>query len=159
MSLSVGTRLGPYEILGPLGAGGMGEVWKARDTRLAREVALKILPADVADDPVRRARFENEARAAGTLNHPGIVAIYDISSAEGVLFLVTELVDGRTLRAILREGPLAVRKALDLGAQIADAMAFAHGSGVVHRDLKPENIMVTRSGRQDTRFRPRQARR
>jgi serine/threonine protein kinase/WD40 repeat protein len=125
----------------------MGEVWRAHDTRLGREVAIKILPAEVSGDPVRRARFEQEARAAGTLNHPGIVAIYDISSADGVLFLVTELVDGQTLRTVLREGPLGPRKALDLGAQVADAIAFAHGSRIVHRDLKPENIMVTRNGR------------
>src|SRR5262245_8381811 len=143
MPLSPGTRLGPYEILAPIGFGGMGEVYRARDGRLARDVALKVLPTDLAGDPARRARFEQEARAAGALNHPGIVTVYDIGSQEGLLYIVSELIDGSTLRAAMDGSALPQRKAIDYGSQIADALAAAHAAGIVHRDLKPENIMVT----------------
>jgi Tol biopolymer transport system component/predicted Ser/Thr protein kinase len=136
MPLSAGTKLGPYEILAPLGAGGMGEVYRARDTRLNRDVALKVLPDDFARDPARRQRFEQEARAVAALNHPNIVAVYDV----GENFLVSELVDGQTLRAL---GKLSQRQAIDLAAQIAEGLAAAHAAGIAHRDLKPENIMVT----------------
>jgi len=139
MSLPVGTWLGPYEVLGVIGSGGMGEVYRARDTRLIREVALKILPADVAADSSRRQRFELEARAVAALNHPNIVAIYDVG--EG--FIVTELVDGEPLRP----GKLSLRKTLDVAAQIAAGLACAHDAGIVHRDLKPDNILLTRDGR------------
>jgi len=139
MPLSPGTRLGPYEILAPLGAGGMGEVYRARDTRLGRDVALKILPAQVADDASRRQRFEQEARAIAALNHPNIVAIHDV----GDHYIVTELVDGESLRGI----KFGLRKTLDIAVQIANGLAAAHAAGIVHRDLKPENILLTRDGR------------
>ena len=148
MALNAGLRLGPYEILGPLGVGGMGEVYRARDTRLGREVALKLLSPALSADPARRARFEQEARAVAALNHPGIVAVHDIgSSGDGVPYMVSELVDGVTLRQALSPGPMTARKAVELGAEIADALAAAHSRGITHRDLKPDNIMVTRDGR------------
>ncbi len=140
MPLRPGDKLGPYEILAPLGAGGMGEVYRARDKRLNRDVALKVLPDDFANDPARRRRFEQEARAVAALNHPNIVAIYDV----GENFLVSELVDGQTLR---HAGKLSQRQAIDLAVQIAEGLAAAHAAGITHRDLKPENIMVTRDGR------------
>jgi serine/threonine protein kinase len=139
MPLSAGSKLGPYEIVAPLGAGGMGEVYRARDSRLGRDVALKILPAEVARDPSRRARFEQEARAVAALNHPNIVAVYDVG--EG--YFVSELVDGESLRG----AKLSLRKTLDISAQIAGGLAAAHAAGIVHRDLKPANILVTRDGR------------
>ena len=139
MPLSAGTRLGPYEILAPLGAGGMGEVYRARDTRLGREVALKILPAEMANDPSRRQRFELEARAVAALNHPNIVAVYDVG--EG--YIVSELVDGESLRG----KKFALRKTLDIAVQLAGGLAAAHAAGIVHRDLKPDNILITRDGR------------
>src|SRR5579863_6404555 len=139
MPLVNGTRLGPYEILAPLGAGGMGEVYRARDTRLGRDVALKILPADVANDLSRRQRFELEARAVAALNHPNIVAVYDVG--EG--YIVSELVDGESLRG----AKFGLRKTLDIAAQVAGGLAAAHASGITHRDLKPENILLTRDGR------------
>jgi Tol biopolymer transport system component len=143
MPLSAGSRLGPYQILTPIGFGGMGEVYRARDSRLARDVALKVLPTDLAGDAARRARFEQEARAAGALNHLGIVTVYDIGSQEGLLYIVSELIDGSTLRAAMDSSVLPQRKAIDYAAQIADALAAAHAAGIVHRDLKPENIMLT----------------
>jgi serine/threonine protein kinase/Tol biopolymer transport system component len=143
----VADRYGPYEIVASLSAGGMGEVYRARDTRLHRDVALKILPASIAADPDRRRRFLQEARAAGALNHPGIVAIYDVDLERDVPFLVTELIDGRTLRHELDRGAMPVKRVLDYGAQLADALGAAHAAAIVHRDLKPENIMVTREGR------------
>ena len=140
MPLAAGTRLGPYEILAPIGAGGMGEVYRARDTRLNREVALKVLPDDFARDPARRRRFEQEARVVAALNHPNIVGVYDV----GDDFMVSELVDGQTLR---RAGKISQRQAIDLAAQIAEGLAVAHAAGIAHRDLKPENIMIARDGR------------
>ena len=144
--MNAGTRLGPYEILAPLGAGGMGEVYKARDTRLDRLVALKLLPSDVATDPDRLARFEREARAASALNHPAIVTIYDIGSTEAQPWISMELVAGKTLRQLLEGGPLPLRRALTIAAQIAEGLAKAHEAGIVHRDLKPENVMVSDDG-------------
>jgi eukaryotic-like serine/threonine-protein kinase len=142
-----GTRLGPYEILAPLGAGGMGEVYRARDPRLGREVALKILPPAFAYDPARRARFEQEARAAAALNHPNIVDVHDLGEVEGAFYLVSELVPGETLDALMERGPLPVKKLLDIAVQVADGMAAAHAARITHRDLKPPNIMVTPEGR------------
>jgi serine/threonine protein kinase len=139
MPLSSGDKLGPYEIVAPLGAGGMGEVYRARDTRLGRDVALKILPPDVANDPMRRQRFELEARAVAALNHPNIVAVYDVGDG----YIVSELVDGEPLRG----GELPVRKIIGIAVQIASGLAAAHDAGIVHRDLKPDNILLTRDGR------------
>ena len=147
MSLSAGARLGPYEILAPLGAGGMGEVYRAKDPRLGREVAVKVLPASFSTDPDRLRRFEQEARAAGLLNHPNITAVYDIGSADGAPYVVTELLEGEPLRSRLAAGPLPVRKALDYAIQISRGLAAAHEKGIVHRDLKPENLFVTKDGR------------
>ncbi len=146
MPLPAGTRLGPYEIVAPLGAGGMGEVYRARDSRLGREVAVKVLPADVASHPERLKRFEKEARAASALNHPNLVTIHDIGNSVGVEYIAMELVEGRTLREMLADGPLTPRTLLSVGAQVADGLARAHAAGIVHRDLKPENVMVTRDG-------------
>jgi Tol biopolymer transport system component len=146
MLLSPGARLGPYEILAPAGAGGMGEVYRARDTRLDRTVAIKVLPPELAKDEERRARFEREARAASTLNHPHICAVYDVGRHDGIDFLVLEYLDGTTLAAALENGPLPIDQVLRYGAQIADALDRAHRAGLVHRDLKPSNVMVTRAG-------------
>ncbi len=142
----IGSRFGKYEILDKLGEGGMGEVWRARDTQLHRTVALKILPPEVARDPARRARFEQEARALAALNHPNIVAVYEFGEDQGRVFLVSELVEGESLRALLDKGKLPLRRATDIGIQIADAIAAAHAAAIVHRDLKPENIMLTHAG-------------
>jgi hypothetical protein len=139
-------NLGNYEVLDKLGEGGMGEVWRARDRRLQRIVALKILPQEVAGDPSRRARFEQEARALGALNHPNIVAIYDIGEDGGRAYFVSEMVDGESLRAVLDRGPLPVRKTVEIAGQMADGMAAAHALGIVHRDLKPENVMIAKNG-------------
>ena len=147
MSISLGTRLGSYEILALIGAGGMGQVYRARDLRLGRDLAVKILPPELAIDASRRRRFESEARVVAALNHPNIVAIYDVGSADGLAFIVSELVEGETLRGVLKRGPVPVRKALDIAVQIADGLAAAHSAGIVHRDLKPENIMLTPQGR------------
>jgi Tol biopolymer transport system component len=146
VTLSAGTRLGPYEILAPLGAGGMGEVYRARDTRLGREVAIKVLPAALATDPERLKRFEREARSASSLNHPNIVTIYDIGVSDSVSYIAMELVSGEPLRSRLLVGALPVRRLLQIGAQIAEGLAKAHAAGIVHRDLKPENVMVTEDG-------------
>ncbi len=146
MSLSAGARLGPYEVLAPLGAGGMGEVYQARDTRLGREVAIKILPEALASDRDRLSRFEQEARSASALNHPNIVTIYEIGRVDSLSYISMELVAGRTLRELILEGPLPNRRLLALASQIVDALARAHEAGIVHRDLKPENLMVTRGG-------------
>src|SRR5215467_1568674 len=147
MSLTSGTKLGPYEIIAPLGAGGMGEVYRARDPQLGRDVAIKILPAFLSRDPDRLRRFEQEARAAAALNHPNILAVYQLGNHEGSPYLVCELLEGSTLREHLMRGPLPVRKAVDYGAQTAHGLAAAHEKGIVHRDLKPENLFVTRDGR------------
>ena len=144
MPLSPGSSLGPYEIIAPLGAGGMGEVYRARDTRLGREVAIKVLPGSFSDDPERLRRFEQEARATGMLNHPNILVVHDFGTHQGSPYLVTELLEGQTLR---EELPVSRRKALDWARQIATGLAAAHAKGVTHRDLKPENLFVTTDGR------------
>jgi Tol biopolymer transport system component len=144
--MTPGSRLGPYEIVAALGAGGMGEVYKARDTRLDRLVALKLLSCDVAADPDRLARFEREARAASALNHPAIVTIYDVGSGDAQPWISMELVAGKTLRALLHDGAVPLRRALTIAAQIADGLAKAHEAGIIHRDLKPENVMITDDG-------------
>jgi len=146
MQLPAGERLGPYEITAPLGSGGMGDVYRARDTRLSRDVAVKVLPAKLARDDERQRRFEVEAQAASTLNHPNIVAIHDIGSHDGAPYVVQELLEGETLRERLDEGALSTRKALDYSLQIARGLAAAHSRGVVHRDLKPANVFITRDG-------------
>ena len=146
MSLSPGTKLGPYEILSALGAGGMGEVYRARDTRLKREVAIKVLPARYASDIERLQRFEQEARATAALSHPNILAVFDVGHAAGQPYVVSELLQGQTLRSRLQSGPLPVRKATEYALQIARGLAAAHLQGILHRDLKPENIFVTRDG-------------
>jgi len=145
--METGRRLGPYEILAPLGAGGMGEVYRAKDLRLGREVAVKVLPSEVATDPERLRRFEQEARAASALNHPGILTVHDFGSEGDVAYLVTELLEGKSLRERLRRGPIPEREALTLGGEVARALAVAHGKGIVHRDLKPENLFLTHDGR------------
>jgi serine/threonine-protein kinase len=146
MTLSAGTRLGPYEILSPLGAGGMGEVYKAKDTRLDRTVAIKVLPEDFATDPDRRARFEREARAASALNHPHICTLHDIGHQDGVDYIVLEHLEGETLADRLANGPLPLDGVLRYGIEIAQALAAAHRAGILHRDLKPGNVMLTKSG-------------
>ena len=146
-ALIAGARLGTYEIVGPLGAGGMGEVYRARDLRLGREVAVKVLPAELASSPDRLARFEREARIVAGLNHPNIVTLHSVEDVDGVRFLTMELVEGQSLADLLTPDGLPLGRALDLGVAIADALAAAHERGVVHRDLKPANVMVTREGR------------
>ena len=141
-----GARLGPYEIVSPLGTGGMGEVYRARDTRLNRDVAIKVLPEEFAADRNRLKRFEQEARAVSSLSHPNIVTVYEIGESEAGSYIAMELVEGQTLRQLLRSGGMPLRKALDVGVQIADGLARAHEAGVVHRDLKPDNVMVTPDG-------------
>ena len=146
VGLAPGARLGPYEVVCAIGAGAMGEVYRARDDRLHREVALKVLPAEVASNVGRLARFEQEARAAAALNHPNILSIYDIGSDQGVTYIATELVIGETLAAVIKAGPVPLRRLLDIAVQVAAGLACAHASGIVHRDLKPENVMVTKEG-------------
>jgi serine/threonine protein kinase/TolB-like protein/Flp pilus assembly protein TadD len=142
-----GTRLGPYEIVSPLGAGGMGEVYRARDTRLGRDVAVKVLSASFSQDADRLRRFEQEARAASALNHPNILTIFDVGTHEGTPYLVSELLEGQSLRDRLKDGALRSRTAVDVAVQVAQALAAAHEKGIVHRDLKPENLFVLRDGR------------
>jgi serine/threonine protein kinase len=146
VTLAAGSRLGPYEVLAPLGAGGMGEVYRARDTRLEREVAIKVLPAELAGDVSRLKRFEKEARSASGLNHPNIVTVYDIGSEGGVSYIAMEKVEGETLRKLLVGGAMAVKRLLSIAIQIAEGLSKAHEAGIVHRDLKPENVMVTKDG-------------
>ncbi|MEP6767553.1 MAG: WD40 repeat domain-containing serine/threonine protein kinase [Acidobacteriota bacterium] len=146
MTLTAGSRLGPYEILAPLGAGGMGEVYRARDERLRREVAIKVLSSDLSGDLDRRKRFEQEARSASSLNHPNIVTIYDIGTSGDVVYIAMELIQGRTLRDLQNDGPLSTKRLLDVAFQLADGLSKAHAAGIVHRDLKPENVMVTKDG-------------
>lgn len=145
--LAASTRLGPYEILGPLGAGGMGEVYRARDTRLGREVAVKVLPEPFANDPNRRARFEREAQVVAALSHPNLLALHDYGTHGNVTFAVTELLEGETLRSRLAKGPLPWRKAVEIGVAIAEGLAAAHAKGIIHRDLKPDNLFLTADGR------------
>jgi serine/threonine protein kinase/Tol biopolymer transport system component len=147
VTLAIGTKLGPYEVLSQLGAGGMGEVYRAKDPRLGRDVAIKVLPASFAQDSDRLKRFEQEARAAGVLNHPNITAVYDFGSHDGAPYIVTELLEGETLRSRLGPGAIPARKAIDYGIQIAKGLAAAHEKGIVHRDLKPENLFLTKDGR------------
>jgi len=147
MALAAGTTLGPYEITGSIGAGGMGEVYRARDTRLHRDVAVKVLPPGVASDPDRLRRFEQEARAVAALSHPNILAVYDVGEESDLHFIVSELLEGQSLRDKLAEGPLPARRAIDIAIQIARGLAGAHDKGIIHRDLKPENVFVTKDGR------------
>ena len=146
MPLSDGTRIGPYDILTPLGAGGMGEVYRATDTRLKRHVALKILPAAVAEDPDRLARFQREAEVLASLNHPHIAAIYGLENTADVNALVMELVEGPTLADRIAQGPVPIDEALAIARQIAEALEAAHEQGIIHRDLKPANIKVREDG-------------
>src|SRR5215471_15326734 len=144
---SVGAKLGPYRILALLGVGGMGEVYRARDPRLGRDVAIKVLPASFSRDAVRLRRFEQEARAAGILNHPNITAVYDIGTHDGAPYVVQELLEGRTLRVVLGGGRLEPGRAANYAVQIAHGLAAAHDKRIVHRDLKPENLFVTNDER------------
>ena len=146
-ALATGSKLDGYEIVGLLGSGGMGEVYRARDSALRREVAIKVLPSFVSRDPDRLHRFEQEAQAAAALNHPNILAVYQFGAFEGAPYLVSELLEGATLRQLMQRGPIPVRKAIDYGVQIAHGLAAAHEEGIVHRDLKPENLFVTKDGR------------
>jgi len=147
MSLSQGDRLGRYEVLGPIGAGGMGEVWRARDTELDRQVAIKVLPEAVASEPHRVERFRREARALAALSHPNLLEIHDVGSTDGVDYVVTELLEGDSLRSAIPPSGLPWQKVAEIGAAVADGLAAAHGKGIVHRDLKPENLFVTSDGR------------
>src|SRR5579862_6523269 len=147
MNLASGTKLGPYEIVSLLGAGGMGEVYRARDSRLKREVAIKVLPQALSLDADRLRRFEQEALATAALNHPNILAVFDIGTGDGSPYVVSELLEGETLRERLRSGAIAQRKALDYAMQIAHGLAAAHEKGIIHRDLKPENLFITKDGR------------
>jgi serine/threonine protein kinase len=146
MSLAAGTKLGPYEIQSLLGAGGMGEVYRARDTRLSRTVAVKILPSHLCLDPDRKQRFEREARAVSSLNHPNICTVHDVGSQDGIEYLVMEYLEGETLDQRLRRGPLPWEQVVQYALQIADALDKAQREGITHRDLKPGNIMLTKSG-------------
>src|SRR5262249_2289602 len=144
--LAAKTRLGPYEIVAALGAGGMGEVYRARDTRLDRCVAIKILPAQFASSPDLKSRFEREARTLSSVSHPHICHLYDVGSEAGIDFLVMELLEGETLAVRLRKGPLPLGDVFKIAIEITDALAKAHRLGLVHRDLKPANIMLTQNG-------------
>src|SRR6266542_915460 len=146
MTIAAGSRLGPYEIVSSLGAGGMGEVWKARDTRLERTVAVKVLPQHLSSSSEVRHRFEREAKTISQLSHPHVCALYDVGREGETEYLVLEYLEGETLAERLAKGPLAMEQALRLGTQIADALDKAHRQGIVHRDLKPGNVMLTKSG-------------
>ena len=146
MALSIGTKLGSYEIVAQIGAGGMGEVYRARDTRLGRSVALKILPGSFSSDGEQLRRFEREARSASALNHPNIITIYELGQEGGIHYIAMELIEGKTLRALLGAGGMPIRKVIEIAAQIAEGLAKAHEAGIVHRDLKPDNLMVTHDG-------------
>ena len=147
MAVTAGQKIGPYEVAGQIGAGGMGEVYKARDPRLGRDVAIKVLPPSFSSDADRLQRFAQEARAAAALNHPNILAIFDIGEDKGAPYVVSELLEGETLRDRLRSGALSSRKAIDLALQMAHGLAAAHEKGIVHRDLKPENLFITHDNR------------
>jgi serine/threonine protein kinase len=147
MPLAAGTRLGPYEVLGLIGAGGMGEVYKARDTRLGRLAALKMMRPDWSDEPGQRRRFVREARTASSLNHPNILTIYEIDADGGQDYIAMEYVEGGTLADVMKAGPLEAERALRVAAQVADALEAAHAASIVHRDLKPSNIMMTAADR------------
>ena len=147
MPLTSGVHLGPYEIFSLLGTGGMGEVYRGRDPRLGRDVAIKVLPANASSDPGGLQRFEQEARAAAALDHPNILAVYDVGVYDGVPYIVSELLEGQTLRERVSSGPIPMRTALDYAVQIAHGLAAAHENGIVHRDLKPDNVFLTRDGR------------
>src|SRR5450755_2439443 len=149
MPLAAGTRLGPYEILAPIGAGGMGEVYRARDAKLDRDVAVKVLPAQLTANADALARFEREAKAVAALSHPNILSIFDFGTQGGIAYAVMELLEGETMRDKLDAGPIAQKQAVDYALQIAKGLSAAHEKGVVHRDLKPENLFVTRDGLQD----------
>src|SRR5262245_5076607 len=142
MSLKPGDRLGPYEITAAIGAGGMGEVFRARDTRIARDVAIKVVHRDALSEPGRRQRFEIEARAVGALNHANLLVLFDVGLHDGAPYVVTELLDGRTLRQRMDAGPVSVREAVDIAAQTARGLAAAHEKGIIHRDIKPENLFL-----------------
>ena len=146
MTLAAGSRLGPYEILSAIGTGGMGEVYRARDTRLGREAAIKVLPSSLSDSQESLRRFEQEARAASALNHPNIVTVYEVGRADATSYIAMELVEGKTVRELAAAGPLSFKRALSICAQAADGLAKAHGAGIVHRDLKPEDLMVSSDG-------------
>src|SRR5579863_1126818 len=146
MTLASGAKLGPYEIQSELGTGGMGEVYRARDTRLDRQVAIKILAAHLSSSPELKQRLEREARAISSLNHPYICQLYDIGSQDGTDYLVMELLEGETVAERLRRGSLPLNEVLKIGAEVADALEFAHRASIVHRDLKPANIMLTKAG-------------
>jgi len=146
MSLTTGTKLGPYEIIAPLGAGGMGEVYRARDTRLDRTVAVKILPSHLSENPEARQRFDREARTISSVNHPNICTLHDVGHQDGIDYLVMEYLEGETLADRLRKGSLPFDQVLRYGIDICDGLEKAHRSGVVHRDLKPGNIMLTKAG-------------
>jgi len=147
MPLAPGSRLGPYEVISLLGTGSMGEVYRARDGRLERDVAVKILPGSVAGNPERLERFEREARALAKLSHPAILSIFDFGKSSETAYAVTELLEGETLRERLDREPLTRRRVVEIAAAVADGLASAHGAGVIHRDLKPENLFLTRDGR------------
>src|SRR6266581_340918 len=147
MTLPTGTRLGRYEIRSLIGVGGMGEVYRASDPKISRDVAIKVLPADFSADKERVARFEQEAQAAGALNHPNILAIYDVDTENDVLYVVSELLEGEELRGRLDEGPIPLRKVTEYAQQIVSGLSAAHEKGIVHRDLKPENLFITKDDR------------
>src|SRR6201993_2663710 len=146
MSLLPGTRLGPYEVLSPIGAGGMGLVYRARDKKLDRDVAIKVLPESVPSDPDTLARFEREAKAVAALSHPNILAIHDFGTQDGVAYAVMELLEGETLRGRLAAGPVPQKRAVDYALQTVKGLSAAHEKGIVHRDLKPENLFITGDG-------------
>jgi len=147
MPLTVGTQLGSHEITGLLGRGGMGEVYRGRDRKLKRDVAIKILPEEFSRDPERVVHFQREAEVLASLNHPNIAAIYDLEEAEGIRFLVLELVEGETLAERIQRGPIRIEEALEIGKQICEALEAAHEKGIVHRDLKPANVKIAPDGR------------
>src|SRR6266446_6552820 len=147
MSIAAGTKLGRYEIRAKIGEGGMGEVYRARDDKLNRDVAIKVLPASLSQNADRLRRFEQEAQAAGALNHPNILAVYDVGTHDGAPYVVSELLEGESLKERLGDGPLAQRKTTDYAVQVAHGLAAAHGKGIVHRDLKPDNLFITKDDR------------